>query len=184
MAVAGGLLLSVTFPIDNLLLPALEDRFQRSDDATIATATGVIALGGGDERIREAGRIARRYPHLTVAISGAGAPDHVRRLLGADIDARRIQMETRSQTTSENARFTSDLLNPAPGERWLLVTSATHMPRAIGTFRKSGMTVMAWPIRDTPADRQSRVAIAQHEWLGLIGYRLLGRCSALFPAST
>ena len=36
-------------------------------------------------------------------------------------------------------------MQPQPGERWLLVTSATHMPRSMGIFRQAGFNVMAWP---------------------------------------
>jgi uncharacterized SAM-binding protein YcdF (DUF218 family) len=107
----------------------------------------------------------------------------------------RIVLESRSRTTDENARFTRALVSPKPGERWLLVTSAFHMPRSIGAFRHAGFEVEAYPVdwrsrgwidAASPFDQLShglaRTDVAVHEWSGLIAYRLTGRSSALFPA--
>jgi len=55
-------------------------------------------------------------------------------------------LEGRSRTTAENAAFTKALVNPKLGERWLLVTSAAHMPRAVGCFRRVGFPVEAYPV--------------------------------------
>jgi uncharacterized SAM-binding protein YcdF (DUF218 family) len=88
------------------------------------------------------------------------------------------------------------LVVPKSGERWLLVTSAFHMPRSIGAFRRAGFEVEAYPVdwrtrgwvdAATPFDKLSaglaRTDLAVHEWIGLIAYRLTGRSSALFPSS-
>ena len=53
---------------------------------------------------------------------------------------------TRSRNTVENALFSKEIAQPKPGERWLLVTSAYHLPRAIGVFRKAGFAVEAYPV--------------------------------------
>ena len=107
----------------------------------------------------------------------------------------RIVAESKSRNTVENAVFSKLLAMPQPNERWLLVTSAYHMPRAIGAFRHVGFAVEAYPVdwrtrgwRDAamPFDRLSagldRTDVAIHEWIGLIAYRLSGRSSTLFPA--
>jgi uncharacterized SAM-binding protein YcdF (DUF218 family) len=52
-------------------------------------------------------------------------------------------LEPRSRNTGENSVFTKELVKPTPGERWLLVTSAQYMPRAVGCFRKVGFPVEA-----------------------------------------
>jgi uncharacterized SAM-binding protein YcdF (DUF218 family) len=104
-------------------------------------------------------------------------------------------MEGRSRTTYENAAFTRPLIHPAPGERWLLVTSAYHMPRAMGVFRAQGLNLEAYPVdwrtrgwADakrpflTLSGGLGRLDTAVHEWVGLIGYRLTGRTQELFPA--
>jgi uncharacterized SAM-binding protein YcdF (DUF218 family) len=104
-------------------------------------------------------------------------------------------LEEASRTTAENATRLRAMLAPKPGERWLLVTSAFHMPRAIGAFRKAGFDVEAYPVdwrtrgwvdARVPFDRLSsglaRTDVALHEWGGLVIYWLTGRSSDLFPA--
>jgi uncharacterized SAM-binding protein YcdF (DUF218 family) len=103
-------------------------------------------------------------------------------VLGEGIEPGRVLVETQSRDTHENAVFSSHLIAPKAGERWLLVTSASHMPRAIGAFRKQHLMVEPWPIHDLPRHDPQRPAVAQHEVLGLVAYRLLGRTSALFPS--
>jgi len=103
-------------------------------------------------------------------------------------------LEGDSRTTAENAIFTQRLVQPKPGELWLLVTSAFHMPRSIGAFRKAGFDVEAYPVdwrtrgwadAMTTFDKLSaglaRSDVAAHEWTGLIAYWLAGRSSELFP---
>ena len=53
---------------------------------------------------------------------------------------------SKSRNTVENAVFSMDLAKPQPGERWLLVTSGYHMPRAIGIFRRAGFAVEPYPV--------------------------------------
>jgi uncharacterized SAM-binding protein YcdF (DUF218 family) len=165
-----------------MLVAPLEQRFERVEILDAQGITGVIALGGGVERMREAGRLARRYPHLTVFISGS-RPAHVLEWLGWDVDPARVVIETRSRSTHENAVIAKAALRPKPGVRWLLVTSASHMPRAMGAFRQNSFPVEPWPVYDQ-GEGHPAYEIAEHEWLGLIAYRLLGRSSALFPAPT
>jgi uncharacterized SAM-binding protein YcdF (DUF218 family) len=110
------------------------------------------------------------------------------------VGAERLLLEDRSRNTSENARFSMQLAAPKAGERWLLVTSAYHMPRSIGLFRRVGFPVEAYPVdwrtggaADLlrPFDRSSeglrRADIAMREWVGLLVYWLTGRTSELFP---
>ena len=83
---------------------------------------------------------------------------------------------------------------PKPGERWLLVTSAYHMPRSIGLFRKAGFAVEAYPVdwkvgkKDdlfkyyvVSSDGLHLVNTGVREWLGLIAYRVSGGTDALLP---
>ena len=106
----------------------------------------------------------------------------------------RFQVEERSRNTVENAVYSKALAAPKPGERWLLVTSAYHMPRAIGAFRKAGFDVDAYPVDYRTAGAEDllipfedaasglrRTDIAAREWIGLLAYRLVGRTDALFP---
>jgi uncharacterized SAM-binding protein YcdF (DUF218 family) len=207
-------------PASNWIILPLEERFPSfSDDGE--TVTGIIVLGGAaqaeesfahnqlavnesGERIIALGDLARRYPQARLVFSGGGASlleearaesDAV--LSFADtlgIDGKRLLVETESRTTSENAVFTRRLVKPAPGERWLLVTSSWHMPRAMGCFRKEGFPVVAYPVdfrTRGPEDLKRtftflseglrRLDLATKEWAGLAGYRLAGHIDTLFP---
>jgi uncharacterized SAM-binding protein YcdF (DUF218 family) len=104
-----------------------------------------------------------------------------------------LKIEQTSRNTYENAVFSADLLHPDPSQKWLLVTSAWHMPRAMGCFRKAGWNVYAAPTGYfTPGDfslrfhpdfieQMSRLTIALHEYVGLAAYYMMGRTSALWP---
>lgn len=144
--------------------------------------TGVIALGGGEDRIREAGRLARRYSRLQV-VAGAGERDYVLGVLGRDIAPDRVQAETQAQNTFENAVLSKAMAHASSGERWLLITSGAHMPRAIATFHRQAFAVDPWPMYDLDAYQPRPMSVARHEWLGLAGYWLLGRTSNLLPSS-
>src|SRR5690606_33290798 len=138
-----------------LLLRPLEDRFARPDPAP-AEVAGIILLGGGFEgavnlarggyelndsgdRMVEAAVLARRYPDAKVIVSGgagsllfdgeADADSAPRLLTALGVAPERLVLENRSRNTYENAIFTRDLVRPQPGQKWLLVTSAFHMPR-------------------------------------------------------
>ncbi len=207
-------------PVGGYLLWVLESRFPRWDPAQGAP-DGVIVLGGGISpvmslvygtpmlngdggRLIAMARLARDYPNARIVYSaGDGslranmAPEASFVPPLADIfgiPRARVALENRSRNTAENAAFTKELVAFKPGERWLLVTSAFHMPRAIGCFRQAGFPVEAYPSnwRTTPRFRFSLnqelgsglgvLDLAAHEWLGLIVYRLTGRTGALLPS--
>jgi uncharacterized SAM-binding protein YcdF (DUF218 family) len=168
-------------PIVNLLVETLERRFKRADITTFKGLNGIIVLIGGDKRLAEAGRLARENPEFRVVISGAkGMPGAVAEL-GGGIDSTRVLLETRSSNTYENALYSAEMLRPQRGERWLLVTGASHMPRAIGSFRKVGLEVEPWPVYDLTVSDAPPTNVALHEWLGLFAYWAFDRTSALFP---
>lgn len=173
--------------LNAILLPPLENRFERARVADAETIAGIIALGGGDDRLEEAGRLARRWPHVKLLVTGAGDPPDVLRTIGPGIARERIIIETSARNTYENAINTAAILNALPyrrGEkshRWLLVTSANHMPRAVGAFRKAGLAVEAWAVKTGYSSARERLASARHEWMGLAWYWLAGRSSSPFP---
>ena len=171
---------------------------------TISAARTQPALGEAAERITAAVELARRYPNARVVFSGGNnsligggqsEATYAGRLLeDLGVSRDRITLELRSRSTAENAAFTKQLVLPKSGERWLLVTSAMHMPRAIGTFRKAGFRVEAYPVDYQTAGSQDLweisgsvmgdVAVtdlAVHEWIGLLVYWITDRTSAFFP---
>jgi uncharacterized SAM-binding protein YcdF (DUF218 family) len=136
---------------------------------------GVIALGGTNERIREAGRLARQYPHLRVIVSGAETAPSLQRL-GPNIDRKRIEIETASRNTHENAVNTTRLVKPRRGDRWLLITSAWHMRRALCAFRTAGFDVEPWPVADRAMGQKRRDFYVSRERWALAAYTVVGWC--------
>jgi len=207
-------------PAGALLIGPLENRFP-APPADLPPPYGVVVLGGaiddsishargqttfdeGAERLTEAAILARRYPAARIVYTGgsssllgrpSGEAEDARRLLVAmGVDAARITLETRSRNTDENARFTAALVHPESGQTWLVVTSAYHMPRAMGLFRKAGFAAIADPVdyRTEGGRGDWRVNVdlprgltlfdlAAHEWVGLLAYRASGRIDVWFP---
>lgn len=216
-----GLLICGLVPVSDLLMQPLEDRFARPRLADGDAIAGIIVLGGSEdygaqgrdelgslneaaERYTESVALTRRFPAARLVFSGGSgaltgtiAPEAetARRLFEAlGVAPERITLETRSRDTYENAVFTARLLDPQPGQRWLLVTTATHMPRAVGCFRKAGFTVLAWPVdyRTPPRldltvlNRSIAIGLFSldgitREYAGLLMYYLTGRTDALLP---
>jgi len=214
------LLIGGLTPIDHLLYAPLENRFPRAEIAR-GDVAGIIVLGGaGDayghperelmplgeagERMTEAVALARRLPNARLVFSGgsggllrteeAEAAEAGRLFVALGIDPARITLEDKSRTTAENARFSKAIVQPKPGERWILITSAWHMPRAIGSFRAVGFPVEAWPVdyrtsllNEPPrlygdvSEGLYRLDFVAKEYAGLLGYWLTGRSSALLP---
>ncbi len=165
---------------------------------------GQPVLGGAIERLTAMVNLARRYPEAKVIFSG-GAGDPARPELreahylepfirDMGLDPGRIIYEDAARNTAENAVLTLKLANPKPGEKWLLVTSAFHMPRAMGTFRAAGWTIEAYPVdfNTSPnfvwqfffnfSSGLIRLSQVSHEVIGLVVYKLTGRSSSFFPA--
>ncbi|HTV70255.1 MAG TPA: YdcF family protein [Rhizobiaceae bacterium] len=214
------LALSAWSSLGSNLMSPLEERFARPDPAP-ENVTGIIVLGGGLEgsinlarggyelnssgdRFVEGAILARRHPAAKLLISGGsgalilvgeGDADTAPRLLSAlGVDPSRLVLENRSRNTEENARFSKELANPQPGETWLLVTSAFHMPRSMGLFQKAGFAVLPWPVDyrtagdegigffvDNPLDSLTKSTLASREWIGLFTYWWTGKIDTPFP---
>lgn len=164
----------------SLFSAALEERFLPSPPPDESSLAGIIAVGGRSYRIAEAGVLARRYPNLTVAVSGAGARAEVEEMLGAGIGPARKVIDENARTTRQNALVMASQLRPTAGKRWLLVTSALHMPRAVAAFRAAGFDVEPWPVRDDLNDPYTFDEVI-HEWFGLAFYRAVGWSNELWP---
>jgi uncharacterized SAM-binding protein YcdF (DUF218 family) len=221
-AVAVGLLILISIaPFGAWIIAPLEDRFP-PPSAELAAPYGIIVLGGAIDaelgqargeviladagsRITEAVSLARRFPGARLVFSGgsgslmSGDPpeaEEAGKLFAAlGIDPGRIVLEDRSRNTQENAQFTRDMVHPEPSQSWLLVTSAYHMPRSMGLFRKAGFHVTAYPVDyrsfggggDWRVNHETwrnlrRFDLAVHEWVGLVAYRLSGKIDSFFPA--
>jgi len=207
-------------PVGDLLLGTLENRFPEvrtlppdvtgiivlggAVETDLSEARGMPSLNAAAERMTSLVYLARHYPTAQLAFTGGnGLLIHgkmneatVARDLFTELglDQSRIVYEGRSRTTYENAVLLKAQLHPKPGETWLLVTSAWHMPRSVGLFRHAGWDVLPYPVgyktapdpimtfRGSFPERLGMVDLAAHEWVGLVAYWLMGRTSALFPA--
>jgi uncharacterized SAM-binding protein YcdF (DUF218 family) len=208
-------------PLGRGALMVLEDRFPQPQ--LTEPVVGVIMLGGavdthitaerGEPTLNEAGEritamaeLSRRFPQARLLLSGGA--NHVLTsqpvtesavardlLVGLGVDLRRIELEERSRTTCENAEQSLLVAKPAPGDRWVLVTSASHMPRAVACFRAVGFSVIPYPVDyrtrgtadlrrpvDSIADGLEASDLAAHEWIGLVTYRLFGQTRELLPS--
>lgn len=217
-----GLLMLALLPLGPWLASPLENRFPRQD-APPPKLTGIIVLGGpelaalslargqpqvadGAERFMAAADLARRVPQARVVFTGGSGSLMGARVAGAKVagpllqwlgvPAERVTLEGDSRNTWENATRTLELIGPAPDETWILVTSAMHMPRAMGCFRAAGWPgrLIAWPVdyltapqgelewSSDSSQNSARTAGALKAWLGLFAYGLMGRTDALLPA--
>lgn len=222
LALLGAVLLAIAgySPLGNALMLSLEQRFPPWDglrgapdgivmlggaiNPAVSAARGGAALNEAAERFTVLADLARRYPKARLmfsggdgSLTGSGPTEaaHALPLLESlGIPRERIELESGSRNTFENATMSKALANPKLGERWLLVTSAHHMPRAIACFRTAGFPVEAYPVDwrtrgesdlATPFRALSaglaRTDAAIHEWVGLVGYRIMGRTAELLP---
>ena len=211
-------------PLGKLLLYPLEQRFPPWD-AAHGAPDGIVVLGGSidpelsaargrvvfthsADRIVAGAALAHQYPNARIVFSGGNAgldssntareADFARPVFeGFGFSKDRLIMERRSRNTEENAEFSKALVSPKNGERWLLVTSAYHMARAVGIFRRAGFVVEPYPVDWRTGGRDGllrfsrflvgglgRVDTASREWMGLIAYWITGKTSEFFPGPT
>ena len=165
-----------------IMVERLSTRFDQPSVTQIKDSEGIIVLGGGSERIYEAVRLAQLMPYKKIIASGVAESE----LAFIYTKLRRmdtILVESRSTNTYENAEFTKDILKGDAGGRWVLVTSAEHMPRAVACFRKVGLNVVPWPARNNSLSWLGRFRNGLHEWMGLVQYWLTNRSDQLFPSA-
>jgi uncharacterized SAM-binding protein YcdF (DUF218 family) len=215
LVIAVGVVLVLIFflPLDDWLAAPLENRFARP--SWPAHVDGMIVLGGGENgeifaarhvlgsspgiaRLVAGAELARRYPHAKLVFSGGMAPlekgemseaSVARAIFGQlGIPASRLILESRSRNTWENFVFSKRIAQPKPGETWLVVTSAIHMPRAMGIAARLDWPMLPWPSdyltsgkshgidwNSSIASKLEGIEFAVHEWMGLAAYRVMGR---------
>ncbi|SON55333.1 hypothetical protein HDIA_1792 [Hartmannibacter diazotrophicus] len=172
--------------------------------AELSSARGSIEMDEGSERLIAGAELARQFPDARVLFTGGSGvfigddtPEAVfakKLLLQLGVEPSRLEIESASRNTRENGIFSKSMVNPKPGETWLLVTSAWHIPRSMGVFRKAGWPgLVAYPVdfrtspRDTilggyyASDGLTLTDIAAKEWIGLVAYYIAGYTDALFP---
>ena len=208
-------------PLGKWLAIPLENRFAAFRDLPRGDYAGILVLAGTErpslstvhdqpaltgraERLIGGVKMARLFPQLPLIHSGGTGKkgewtenDVARRVFeDVGLDLKKVYFENRSYNTYTNATESRELIRTQGLDKsgtWILVTSANHMPRAVGAFHAAGLRVRPYPV-DFKTDLQyatfPKFAVAAnlndfddvaHEWLGLVVYYLTGRSSSLFP---
>jgi uncharacterized SAM-binding protein YcdF (DUF218 family) len=205
-------------PLGAWLLWPLENRFP-TQLAVPDTIDGIIVLSGAENRELTNWRnqpilsenaerlvgfvgLALRHPEARLVVSDGPSVQVSGATLGAttarklfeelSLPIERIDFEERAQNTYENASYSQLLVEPKVGETWVLVTSAFHMPRAVGVWRELGWEVIPYPvdyrvnpesisIGMEPAGSLRSLSMGLREWGSLLLYRFMGRTAAIFP---
>jgi len=202
-------------PLPDALLRHLESQYPPVPREAIAAETvGIIVLGGAlesayvwsvpgqsalndaAERLTEALALLRQHRQLKLLFTGgegelfAGDLPEAQRakifLEGQGVDTTQVLFESASRTTFENAVLSKQLAGVDATKPWLLLTTASHMPRAMATFQRAGWNVSAYPVdfragKATPWTQYmldegiKKWRIGLHEVIGLLAYRLSGR---------
>jgi uncharacterized SAM-binding protein YcdF (DUF218 family) len=209
------LLMLSLFPVGDLLLQPIERQYPQ--EPLTDRVDGIIILGGGEDvsasaywgkaqlsegadRYTASLALARSHPEARLLFTGGGGS--MRGLTGETvseasvaesfflsqgIERERLLLENKSRNTSENARLGLSLASPRPGETWILVTSAFHMPRAVQSFENAGWTgIVAWPVDYRASGfvdgfgwnlmrNLTILNIAVHEWAGRLVYAITGK---------
>ena len=212
-------LMIATVPFSHWGLWVLENRFPQMmvlpDKVDgIIVAGGIVSpelskdrgqpvIGAAVERLTAMAQLAKFYPNAKIIFSGgSGNPSHPNLkeahyiapfMTNMGLTQDRIIYEDKARNTAENAQITFKIAEPSVGDTWLLVTSAFHMPRAMGTFRKAGWKIQAYPVDyNTPKKFQwqfffnfsgglIKVSEFAHEVVGLIVYKITGRSQSFLP---
>jgi len=215
------LFLTLYTTLGSVLLQTLEARFPRHEkdpadvacmivlggafETEVTTTRGGIELNQAADRFVEALRLAIRHPDAKILVSGGDgslsgafegdAAASIRYFEAFGIARDRLIAETTSRNTDENAQNSRELLATSGLGPCLLVTSAFHMPRSVGLFRKAGVDVKPWPVDyrtagdvsfaldfTQPSLNAQQMSTAVREWVGLAAYWALGRIDEIYPA--
>jgi len=201
------------------MLYPLESRYQHNPDLP-EQVDGIIVLGGSvipdrsiewqqletnlyHERLSSFIKLAQQYPDARLVFTG-GNPDTdtdkpteaevaESYFVEAGIPAERLIIENKARNTSENVVYSKQLVTPKSNEAWVVITTAYHMPRAIGVFCQQDWKVIPYPVdhQTLPSKlyqpgysliwHANNLVLASHEWLGLLYYYSTGKTHQLFP---
>ena len=208
-----------SLPVYQILLLPLENRFPIPEPLP-EKVDGIIVLGGAElpeltqfrlqvsltgsvERLTTFIRLARRYSDAKFVYAGGQGAITKQEYKGATtarlffeqmgLDTSRIIFDSQSRNTQENVENALQLVQLGKKEKWVLITSAWHIPRSVGIFRKLNWQVIPYPV-DFKTNGKFEMSISLpsllnlhkfsnvvYEWLGLFYYWLMDRTSELFP---
>ena len=205
--------------IPNYLLRSLESKYdpyyiqlsnKSLESESMQLVKFVVVLGGGHTsdpklpitsqigkeslvRLIEGIRIYKKYSHVKLILSGGRGFDsiptadvmaHVAKELG--VDENDIILEATSQDTKDEAQLIKPLVRD---DHFILVTSASHMPRSIALFKRQGMNPIPAPTGHLVIRKQGvspssffpgagsllKLEMFFHEYLGIAWAKLRGQ---------
>ena len=207
------------FSVGDWMLYPLESRFQHNPDLP-EQVDGIIVLGGSvipdvsfewqqletnqfHERLSSFIQLAQLFPSARLVFSGGNADTDEGKpteaqiaetyFLKSGISPERLLIENKARNTAENANYSRQLVSPQSNETWLMITTAYHMPRAMGVFCMQNWKVIPYPVdhKTLPSklyqprfgliEHANHLILASHEWLGLLYYYISGKTHQLFP---
>ena len=214
VVVSLGVVLLATLSYDavpNALLRPLEHKYDPPRNiGEISDAKWVVVLGGGhisDSRVPvtsqisgtslvrlvEGIRLHKMLPGSKLILSGGGGFDPVPNAkimadvaMAIGVDRKDLILESVSRDTKDEARLIQKIVG---GDRFVLVTSAFHMPRSVPLFEKLGMKPISAPTGHQVKERQRmspgmffprtdnlrKAETAFHEYLGSIWAKIRGQ---------
>ncbi len=166
----------------NLIMSPLEETYKNQENVDISNVEYILLLGGDfEKRFDEVIRLSKKLKNakiITSGYEGSGViPEAIKakeRLISYGIQKNRIIMQEKPKDTIEEAMSIKKLLNDEP---FILVTSASHMPRAMKIFHSQGLKPIAIPTAFTVKENKpnsylsvgeiKKTAMAMHEYLGM-----------------
>ena len=160
---------------------------------SIYKAHGQVPLGSAAERITAPIPMLRKFPNLELIFSGGEGRLDPKGTSEAElakvffeeqgVDMSRVTLESKSRNTRENASLVAKLLGERCKKPWLLITSASHMPRSMAAFEAVGCNVTAYPVDFQTSGKTSWTEYsmissltswqtALHEYLGIFIYQI------------
>jgi uncharacterized SAM-binding protein YcdF (DUF218 family) len=213
--IAGLWLFLITTPfLPKYMIKSLESKYHQLSDSTlrkINSPCDIIVLGGGHTddlnlssnnqlsltalgRLVEGIRIHRMLPGSRLILSGSSGRSELaqalilyRTALILGIDSSSMAMQTKpSNTLQESEEY---VRNFGTDKTLIIVTCATHMPRAVYNFRKAGISPIAAPtgfILKYGSKKESwdwlpdvrnieKMETVLHEYVGILWARIGGR---------
>lgn len=198
-------------PIGLWTLENLENRFPKIEHIPSDTK-GMILLGGSFDVWATLARgetaynltagnlikfveVAKAYPHLKLIYTGTPfeAETAKKEFQALGIDPASVVFESDSKNTKENASKTADLIKPNSNDKWLLVTSAYHMPRSVALFQKQGFNLIPYPVDYHTSGHYEMWFFlglkmnldawhaSSREWLGMVINYIMGRSDEIYP---
>ena len=212
------IILPALIPIQALLVNPLENRLsppnpmpERVDGIivlggavnwTASQGRGQLNVNGGAERVLAGAALKKRYPDATLVFTGIYRDIIPKEFttqfdnnffFGSEYERGQVIFLGEARSTYEEAIVSQKYLNIRANERWMLVTSAYHMPRAYLSFKAQGLELIPYPVDYSSAGdlryRPSLFFIGKlakldetvREWGALLIYRYLGRTTQFLP---